>query len=142
MFEPLLTKEDAIVSDSLNHASIIDGVRLCKAARYRYVNNDMAELEARLKEARANGARNIIVVTDGVFSMDGYVAPTDKICDLADAHEAMVKVDERTPRDSSARLTRPTELERARPRGHHHRHVGQGDGWGHGWVHDRKARDH
>ena len=94
MFEPLLTKEDAIVSDSLNHASIIDGVRLCKAARYRYANNDMAELEERLKEARANGARNIIIVTDGVFSMDGYVAQIDKICDLADAYEAMVMVDE------------------------------------------------
>ena len=90
VFEPLLTKEDAIVSDSLNHASIIDGVRLCKAARYRYANNDMVELEERLKEARANGARNIIVVTDGVFSMDGYVAQIDKICDLADTYEAMV----------------------------------------------------
>ena len=94
VFEPLLTKEDAIVSDSLNHASIIDGVRLCKAARYRYANNDMAELEARLQEARANGARNIVVVTDGVFSMDGYVAQIDKICDLADAYDAMVMVDE------------------------------------------------
>ena len=94
VFEPLLTKEDAIVSDSLNHASIIDGVRLCKAARYRYANNDMVELEERLKEARANGARNIIVVTDGVFSMDGYVAQIDKICDLADTYEAMVMVDE------------------------------------------------
>ena len=90
----LLTKEDAIVSDSLNHASIIDGVRLCKAARYRYANNDMVELEERLKEARANGARNIIVVTDGVFSMDGYVAQIDKICDLADTYDAMVMVDE------------------------------------------------
>ena len=94
VFEPLLTKEDAIVSDSLNHASIIDGVRLCKAARYRYANNDMVELEERLKEARANGARNIIVVTDGVFSMDGCVAQIDKICDLADTYEAMVMVDE------------------------------------------------
>jgi glycine C-acetyltransferase len=94
VFEPLLSKEDAIVSDSLNHASIIDGVRLCKAKRYRYANNNMNELEACLKQARAEGARNIIVVTDGVFSMDGYVAQIDKICDLAEAHEAMVMVDE------------------------------------------------
>ena len=94
VFEPLLTKEDAIVSDSLNHASIIDGVRLCKAQRYRYANNDMEELEQRLKEARANGARHIVIVTDGVFSMDGYVAQIDKICDLADTYEAMVMVDE------------------------------------------------
>ena len=94
VFEPLLSKEDAIVSDSLNHASIIDGVRLCKAKRYRYANNNMDELEACLKQARAEGARNIIVVTDGVFSMDGYVAQIDKVCDLAEAHEAMVMVDE------------------------------------------------
>lgn len=92
VFEPLLTKEDAIISDSLNHASIIDGVRLCKAARYRYANNDMAELEERLKEA--SGARFKIIVTDGVFSMDGYVAQLDKICDLADKYEALVMVDE------------------------------------------------
>ena len=94
VFEPLLSKEDAIVSDSLNHASIIDGVRLCKAKRYRYANNNMDELEACLKQARSEGARNIIVVTDGVFSMDGYVAQIDKVCDLAEAHEAMVMVDE------------------------------------------------
>ncbi len=94
VFEPLLSKEDAIVSDSLNHASIIDGVRLCKSKRYRYANNNMDELEACLKQARAEGARNIIVVTDGVFSMDGYVAQIDKVCDLAEAHEAMVMVDE------------------------------------------------
>ena len=94
VFEPLLSKEDAIVSDSLNHASIIDGVRLCKAKRYRYANNNMDELEACLKQAREEGARNIIVVTDGVFSMDGYVAQIDKVCDLAEAHEAMVMVDE------------------------------------------------
>ena len=92
VFEPLLTKEDAIISDSLNHASIIDGVRLCKAARYRYANNDMAELEARLQEAQ--DARFRIIVTDGVFSMDGYVAQLDKICDLADKYDALVMVDE------------------------------------------------
>lgn len=92
VFEPLLTKEDAIISDSLNHASIIDGVRLCKAARYRYANNDMADLEERLKEAQAQRFR--IIVTDGVFSMDGYVAQLDKICDLADKYNALVMVDE------------------------------------------------
>ena len=94
VFEPLLTKEDAIISDSLNHASIIDGVRLCKAARYRYQNNDMADLETQLKEANANGARFKIIVTDGVFSMDGLVAPLDTICDLAETYDAMVMVDE------------------------------------------------
>ncbi|MGB1183541.1 MAG: glycine C-acetyltransferase, partial [Schleiferiaceae bacterium] len=92
VFEPLLTAEDAIISDSLNHASIIDGVRLCKAARYRYANNDMEDLEAQLKAAE--GARFKIIVTDGVFSMDGYVAQLDKICDLADKYDALVMVDE------------------------------------------------
>jgi len=94
VFEPLLGKEDAIISDSLNHASIIDGVRLCKAARYRYANSDMADLEQQLIEANKNGARNKIIVTDGVFSMDGLVAPLDKICDLADKYDAMVMIDE------------------------------------------------
>jgi glycine C-acetyltransferase len=92
VFEPLLTAEDAIISDSLNHASIIDGVRLCKAARYRYANNDMADLEKQLQAA--DGARFKIIVTDGVFSMDGYVAQLDKICDLADKYGALVMVDE------------------------------------------------
>ena len=94
IFEPLLTAEDAIISDSLNHASIIDGVRLCKAARYRYENNNMAELEARLIEANEAGARFKIIVTDGVFSMDGIVANLDGICDLAETYDAMVMVDE------------------------------------------------
>ncbi|WP_117880082.1 glycine C-acetyltransferase [Aureibaculum luteum] len=94
IFEPLLGKEDAIISDSLNHASIIDGVRLCKAARYRYENNNMEELEARLKEANEAGARFKLIVTDGVFSMDGIVASLDKICDLAEKYDAMVMVDE------------------------------------------------
>lgn len=94
VFEPLLTKEDAIISDSLNHASIIDGVRLCKAARYRYQNSDMADLEQQLISANENGARFKIIVTDGVFSMDGLVAPLDKICDLADKYDAMVMIDE------------------------------------------------
>ncbi|AUS05342.1 glycine C-acetyltransferase [Pseudotamlana carrageenivorans] len=94
VFEPLLGAEDAIISDSLNHASIIDGVRLCKAARYRYQNNDMADLEAQLIAANSKGARFKIIVTDGVFSMDGLVAPLDKICDLADKYEALVMIDE------------------------------------------------
>ena len=94
LFEALLTKEDAIVSDSLNHASIIDGVRLCKAARYRYANNDMADLEAKLQEAKANGARTILISTDGVFSMDGIVASLDKIHELAEKYGALVHFDE------------------------------------------------
>lgn len=94
VFEPLLSKEDAIISDSLNHASIIDGVRLCKAARYRYANSDMTDLETQLKKATEDGARFKIIVTDGVFSMDGLVAPLDKICDLADKYDALVMIDE------------------------------------------------
>ena len=94
VFEPLLSKEDAIISDSLNHASIIDGVRLCKAARYRYANNDMADLEKQLIEANKQNHRFKIIVTDGVFSMDGIVAQLDKICDLADKYDALVMVDE------------------------------------------------
>ena len=94
VFEPLLGEEDAIISDSLNHASIIDGVRLCKAARYRYQNSDMKDLEQQLIAANSNGARFKIIVTDGVFSMDGLVAPLDKICDLADKYDALVMIDE------------------------------------------------
>ncbi len=94
VFEPLLTKEDAIISDSLNHASIIDGVRLCKAARYRYANNDMEALEKQLIEANKQNHRFKIIVTDGVFSMDGIVAQLDKICDLAEKYDALVMVDE------------------------------------------------
>ncbi|MCK4880341.1 MAG: glycine C-acetyltransferase [Bacteroidales bacterium] len=92
LFEPLLTAEDAIISDALNHASIIDGVRLCKAQRYRYKNADMEDLEQQLKEAQAQRFR--IIVTDGVFSMDGNVAPVDRICELAEKYDAMVMVDE------------------------------------------------
>ncbi len=94
VFEPLLGELDAIISDSLNHASIIDGVRLCKARRYRYQNNDMADLEVQLQQTRAEGARNILIVTDGVFSMDGYVAQLDKIVALAEKYEAMTMIDE------------------------------------------------
>jgi glycine C-acetyltransferase len=94
VFEPLLGENDAIISDSLNHASIIDGVRLCKAARYRYENSNMEDLEQQLINANAAGNRFKLIVTDGVFSMDGVVAPLDKICDLADKYDAMVMVDE------------------------------------------------
>lgn len=94
LFEPLLDERDAIVSDMLNHASIIDGIRLCKAARYRYENNDMQDLEAKLIEARDKGARRILIATDGVFSMDGIIASIDKICDLSDKYGAMVMVDD------------------------------------------------
>ena len=94
VFEPLLGEDDAIISDSLNHASIIDGVRLCKAARYRYENSNMQDLEEQLIKANAAGARFKLIVTDGVFSMDGVVAPLDKICDLADKYDALVMVDE------------------------------------------------
>lgn len=92
LFEPILNKEDAIISDTLNHASIIDGIRLCKAQRYRYKTNDMADLELKLQEAQ--GARRRLIATDGVFSMDGTIAQIDKICDLADKYDAMVMVDE------------------------------------------------
>ncbi|MFN2438503.1 MAG: glycine C-acetyltransferase, partial [Chitinophagaceae bacterium] len=92
VFEPLFNEEDAIISDALNHASVIDGVRLCKAQRYRYEHNNMEDLEVKLKEA--SGARSRIIVTDGVFSMDGTIAQLDKICDLADKHNAIVMIDE------------------------------------------------
>ncbi|MGW0468785.1 glycine C-acetyltransferase [Streptomyces sp. NPDC003027] len=94
VFETLLGPEDAVISDALNHASIIDGIRLSKARRFRYANRDMADLEQQLKEAADGGARRKLIVTDGVFSMDGYVAPLDEICDLAERHDAMVMVDD------------------------------------------------
>ena len=94
LFETILTNEDAVVSDELNHASIIDGVRLCKAVRYRYKNNDMADLKDKLTEAKTSGARRILITTDGVFSMDGTIAQLDKICDLADKFDAMVHHDD------------------------------------------------
>lgn len=94
LFESILTAEDAIISDALNHASIIDGVRLCKAKRYRYANNNMAELEIQLQQADANGARHKLIATDGVFSMDGVIADLKSICDLADKYNALVMVDD------------------------------------------------
>ena len=94
VFEPLLDAEDAIISDALNHASIIDGVRLCKAKRYRFANSDMADLEKQLQQAEADKARTKLIVTDGVFSMDGYIAKLDEICALADKYDALVMVDD------------------------------------------------
>ena len=94
LFETILSKEDAVISDELNHASIIDGVRLCKAARFRYKNNDMQDLEDKLQQAKADGARRILITTDGVFSMDGTIAQLDVICDLADKYDAMVHHDD------------------------------------------------
>ena len=94
LFEPLLGENDAIISDALNHASIIDGVRLCKARRYRYANCDMADLEAQLKQARADGVRDILITSDGVFSMDGFIAPLDRITALAAQYDAQVHIDE------------------------------------------------
>lgn len=94
LFETLLSAEDAIISDELNHASIIDGVRLCKAKRYRYLNNNMEDLRAKLEDARANGCKKILIATDGVFSMDGYIANLKAICDLADEFDALVMVDD------------------------------------------------
>ena len=94
LFETILSKDDAVISDELNHASIIDGVRLCKAARFRYKHNDMSNLEAKLIEAKESGARRILITTDGVFSMDGTIAQLDKICDLADKYDAMVHHDD------------------------------------------------
>src|SRR4051812_26049892 len=94
LFETILGEEDAVISDALNHASIIDGVRLCKAQRYRYANNDMADLEKQLQEAKAKGARTILVATDGVFSMDGIIANLKAVCDLADKYGALTMVDD------------------------------------------------
>ena len=94
LFEPLLSAEDAIISDALNHASIIDGIRLCKAKRYRYANSDMDDLEAQLKAARKDGARHIMIATDGVFSMDGYLADLKSIRALADKYDALIMVDD------------------------------------------------
>jgi len=94
LFETILTADDAVISDELNHASIIDGIRLCKAQRYRYKNNDMNDLRAKLEEAKKNKARRILITTDGVFSMDGTIAQLDKICDLADEFDAMVHHDD------------------------------------------------
>ena len=137
VFEPLLGAEDAIISDALNHASIIDGIRLCKARRFRYKNNDMADLEEQLK--RAIGARHRIIVTDGVFSMDGYVAQLDRICDLADHYDALVMTDECHATGFIGKTGRGThELRRSNgPDRHHYRNAGESPGGRHGRIYHR-----
>ena len=141
VFEALLDERDAVISDALNHASIIDGIRLCKAQRLRYANRDMAELEQRLVESA--GARYRLIVTDGVFSMDGYLAPLAEICDLAERYDALVMVDDShavgfvgadRPRHAGARRRR-------RPGRHHHRHARQGARRRQRRVRQRPARD-
>ena len=138
LFETILDANDAIISDALNHASIIDGVRLCKAQRLRYANSDMDDLEEKLKAAE--GARHRLIATDGVFSMDGYIARLPEICDLAEAYDAMVMVD-----DSHAvgfmggkRARHAGTLRRGGPGGYHHRHAGQGAGGCLGWLYGGK----
>ena len=144
LFEPLLGAEDAIISDALNHASIIDGIRLCKAKRYRFANSDMNELEERLKEADRDGARFKLIATDGVFSMDGYVAKLPEICDLAERYGAFVMVDdchahghlgEKRPRHAGADR-------RGRARADRHRHARQDARRRHGRLRGRAAARH
>ena len=134
VFEPLLTAEDAIVSDSLNHASIIDGIRLCKAKRYRFENNNMADLESKLAEAAAASARTIVIATDGVFSMDGTLANIPALRRLADEYDALLLVDDchstgilgaTRPGDSGAFWAK---------RGYHHGYPGQEPGWRGRWI--------
>ena len=139
VFETLLGADDAIVTDRLNHASIIDGVRLCKAKRLVYEHMDMADLEAKLQEAA--GARFRLIVTDGVFSMDGDIAPLAEICDLADRHRALVLVDDShaTGLHGPHRPRHARALRRGGPGGHHHHHVRQGAGRRDGRVHRRAA---
>ena len=130
VFEVLFGAEDAIISDELNHASIIDGVRLCKAKRFRYKNDDMADLRTQLEAAKEAGARRKVVVTDGVFSMDGFLAPLDQICDLADEFGAMVLVDDchAVGLRGRRRSRHPRAVRGDGPRRRHHRHAGQGPG--------------
>ena len=141
LFETLLEAGDAIISDELNHASIIDGIRLCKATKYRYKNGNTEDLEAKLKEA--SGARYRLIATDGVFSMDGYIAKLREICDLADKYDALVMVDDspcgRLCRRTWARHSRA--LRRGRPHRHPHRHAGQGAWRRQRRLHQRTQRD-
>ena len=141
VFEPLLGDEDAIISDSLNHASIIDGVRLSKAKRYRFANSDMNELEDRLKEADSAGARFKLIASDGVFSMDGYVAKLKEICALADRYGAMVLVDDCHATGHLRREGPRHAGADRRPRQHRHWHIRQ-DAWrGHGRLRRRRPAD-
>ena len=141
VFEPLLDETDAIISDSLNHASIIDGVRLSKAKRYRFANSDMNELEDRLKEADAGGARFKLIATDGVFSMDGYVAKLKEICALADRYGALVLVDDCHATGHLGEKGRgtPALTGAGEPRRHRHRNVRQDARRRHGRLRRRRA---
>ena len=137
IFEPLFGENDAIVSDSLNHASIIDGVRLCKAKRYRFANSDMDELETRLKEAREAGAREIIIATDGAFSMDGYIAKLNEIRALADKYNALIMVDDCHATGFLGPKGRGLVRASRGRGGLRHRHLRQGAGRGHGRLYLR-----
>ena len=143
LFETLLGAEDAVISDELNHASIIDGVRLCKAQRYRYKNADMADLEAQLKAADAAGARFKLIATDGVFSMDGYIAPLDEICDLAERYDALVHVDDShaTGVVGAGGRGTPEHCGVHRPHRHRHRHARQGAGRRQRRLHQRASKE-
>ena len=140
LFETLLTAEDAVISDELNHASIIDGVRLCKAKRLRYKNNDMEDLKAKLEEAK--DCRIKLIATDGVFSMDGFIANLQGICDLADEYGALVMVDDSHAVGFMGEHGRgtPEYCGVDGPCGYHHRHPGQGPGWRFRRLHQRPAR--
>ncbi len=137
LFETLLDEHDAVISDALNHASIIDGVRLCKAARYRYANNDMVDLEAQLQAANMAGVRTKLIATDGVFSMDGVIANLQGVCDLAERYGALVMVDDSHAVGFVGATGRGThELCRVMDRGrYHHRHPGQSTRWCLRWLH-------
>ena len=141
LFETILGAEDAVISDELNHASIIDGIRLCKAQRLRYKNNDMADLEAKLQEAR--DARFRMIATDGVFSMDGIIADLKSVCDLADKYDALVMVDDSHAVGFMGKTGRGTHEYRERdgPRRHPHRHARQGPGRRQRRLHERPVRD-
>ena len=144
VFEPLLSKEDAIISDSLNHASIIDGVRLCKASRYRYDNNNMEALEAQLIEATKNEHRFKIIVTDGVFSMDGIVAKLDEICDLADKYDALVMIDEcHATGFIGETWSWDIGIKKCiRKNRYYYRNFRKSLGWRYGWLHHREKRNY
>ena len=143
LFETILGPEDAVISDELNHASIIDGVRLCKASRYRYRNNDMVDLEAKLVEARDAGARRILITTDGVFSMDGTIAQLDVICDLADQYGAMIHHDDCHATGFMGEEGRGVPSTGGYGSGrHHHRHLRQSAGRWIRWVHFGASGDH
>ena len=144
LFETILTAEDAVISDELNHASIIDGVRLCKAKRYRYKNNNMEDLEAQLQAADAAGARVKLIATDGVFSMDGIICNLKGVCDLADKYNALVMVDDSHAVGFVGAHGRGTSeiLWRRRKSGYHYRNTRKSTRWGFRWIYIRKKRDH